>query len=100
MKMEVLKYTDIISVTSEGIAFANHNPIIFSECIREKMGSGCIAERNIDASPAYFDFYPLGILIRIVFDKRGLFSANRNRKAFLHLQRMILSYGYTTYDLS
>ena len=100
MKIEVLKYSDIVSLTAEGIAFRNHDSIVFAECIRNNHGSRCIAERNIFASPAYFDFYPLGVLTRIVFDKRGLFSASRNRKDFLYLQKMILSYGYTTYDLS
>lgn len=98
--MKVLKYTDIVSVTAEGITFGNHNPILFSECIGEKRGLRCIAERNMYAAPAYFDFYTPGTATRIIFDKKGVFSQTKNRKDFLCLQKMILTYGYTTYDLS
>jgi len=46
------------------------------------MYQGCIAARNIDASPAYFDFYPQGILTRIVFNKKDYFQQAGIEKIF------------------
>lgn len=57
----------------------------------------CVAERDITAKPPYFSFFDGN---KIVFDEKGLFAKNKNKKNFLALQQRLENIKYSTYDLS
>lgn len=101
--MEYLKYSfsNIKNINRIGIAFISGEKINFKECIKRRYNSEtCVAERDISAKPPYFEFFTPNKPIRIVFDKKGLFSKLKNSNYFLKLQMMIIEYGYSSYDLS
>lgn len=101
--MEYFKknYTDIKTIDKSGITFLNRDKIIFADCIKNRYNSAtCVAERNIAASPPYFEFFTHYKSTRIIFNKKGLFSKSINCKHFLKLQIQINNIGYSSYDLS
>lgn len=101
--MEYLKYSfsEIKNINRNGIAFISGEKINFRECIKRRYNSEtCVAERDISAKPPYFEFFTSNKPIKIVFDKKGLFSKLKNSNYFLKLQMMIIEYGYSSYDLS
>ncbi len=100
-------FSQIKKIDNEGITFNDGEMIAFKNCIGRKYNSEtCVAERDICAMPPYFEFFTPawraagGISVRIVFDKKGLFSKSVNRKNFLDFQMKINNVGYSTYDLS
>ena len=94
-------YFDIRAVDEDGITFVNGDKIIFAACIGKRYNSAtCVAERNITASPPYFEFFTPYKPTRIIFNKKGLFSKFINSKHFLKLQIQINHIGYSSYDLS
>lgn len=101
--MNYLKYSfsEIKDIDKNGITFISGEIINFKECINRRYKSEtCVAERDISAKPPYFEFFTPNKPIRIVFDKKGLFSKLKNSNYFLKLQMMIIEYGYSSYDLS
>lgn len=101
------RFSEIRMIDNEGITFNDGEMIVFKDCIGRKYNSKtCVAERDICAMPPYFEFFTPdrqsaeGIPVRIVFDKKGLFSKSVNRKNFLEFQMKINKAGYLTYDLS
>ena len=73
----------------------------FKDCIGRKYNSeASVAERDICAMPTYFNFFTPDKPVRIVFDKKVLFSKSVNHKNFLEFQIKINKTGYSTYDLS
>lgn len=99
-------FSEIRTIDNEGITFNDGEMIAFKDCIGRKYNSEtCVAERDICAMPPYFEFFTPdrraagGIPVRIVFDKKGLFSKSVNRKNFLDFQMKINNMGYSTYDL-
>ena len=107
MKYVKRSFSEIRRIDNEGITFNDGEIIAFKDCIRGKYNSEtCVAERDICAMPPYFEFFTPdrraagGIPVRIVFDKKGLFSKSVNRKNFLDFQMKINNMGYSTYDLN
>ena len=101
--MEYLEktYFDIRAVDEDGITFVNGDEIVFVDCIGKRYHSAtCVAERDITASPPYFEFFTPYKPTRIIFNKEGLLSKSINRKNFLRLQMQINDIGYSSYDLS
>lgn len=98
-------FSDILTVDKNGITFKDSKNVSFDECAANFKAanslsiSKCVAERDITADPPYFPFYTSKKL-KLVFDRSGLFSKSRNKKAFIDLQLKILKTGFTTYDLS
>lgn len=100
-------FSEIRMIDNEGITFNDGEMIVFKDCIGRKYNSEtCVAERDICAMPPYFEFFAAdwraggGIPVRIVFDKKGIFSKSVNHKNFLDFQMKINKMGYSTYDLS
>lgn len=94
-------FSEIRIIDNEGITFNDGESIVFKACIGRKYNSEtCVAERDICAMPPYFEFFTLYKPVRIVFDKKGLFSKSVNHKNFLDFQMKINKTGYSTYDLS
>ena len=94
-------FSEIRMIDNKGITFNDGEIIAFKDCIGRKYNSeACVAERDICALPPYFEFFMPDKPVRIVFDKRGLFSKSVNRKNFLDFQMKINNMGYSTYDLS
>ncbi len=94
-------YSDIEKINEMGITFNNGNKIIFKDCIGNRYNSEtCIAERNITASPPYFEFFTLDLPIRIIFNQKGILAKHKNNNNFRDLQKKINDMGYTSYDLS
>lgn len=101
MKYYGRSYNDIKSIDKNGIYFSDGDKILFAACIEQRYNSKtCVAERDMFASPAYFEFFTPDKPTRIVFDKKGSFSKHINRKHFLELQMQINNAGYSSYDLS
>lgn len=100
MKYCERSYYDIKSIDKNGISFLNEDKILFAACIEQRYNSKtCVAERDMFALPAYFEFFTPDKPTRIVFGKKGLFSKYINRKHFLELQLQINNAGYSSYDL-
>ena len=94
-------FSEIRMIDNEGITFNDGETITFKDCIGRKYNSEtCVAERDICAVPSYFEFFAPDKPVRIVFNKKGLFSKSVNHKNFLEFQMKINKMGYTTYDLS
>lgn len=94
-------FSEIRMIDNEGVTFNDGEIIVFKACIGRKYNSEtCVAERNICAMPSYFEFFTPDKPVRIVFDKKGLFSKSVNHKNFLEFQMIINKMGYSTYDLS
>lgn len=101
--MEYLEktYLDIKSVDEKGITFVSGDKIVFDDCIGKDYNSTtCVAERDITASPPYFEFFTPYIPTRIIFNKEGILSKSINHRHFLRLEMQINDMGYSTYDLS
>lgn len=106
MKYREISFSDISVINNKGITFSNGEQLLFSDCVsvRKKAypDSVCVAERDITALPPYFEFFAdsTGMPVRIVFDKKGLFSKSKNHKQFHELKNSIEEAGYGTFDLS
>ena len=92
----IKKYSEIEKIGKDCIFFDDGTKIQINDCVRKDTNT-CIAERDITATPPYFDFFTGD---KIIFDKKGLFSKSKNKKDFQKLQLQLQSMGYTTYDLS
>ena len=99
------RYSEILTVDKSGITFKDGEKVNFEECAEKFKAahslnqSKCTAERDITANPPYFLFYT-NKRLKLVFDRTGLFSKSKNKKAFIELQIKIQKIGFTTYDLS
>ncbi len=101
MQYLVKKYSEIKTIDSKGIIFIDGSEIFFADCTGKRYDSEtCVAERNIEATPAYFDFFTSDKTIRIIFGEKGAFSKSKNHKCFVELQMQINELGYSSYDLS
>ncbi len=111
MEEDQVLYTenDIAGISSHGISLKNGECINFRECAchYEQIygGSGtCVAERDITGPAPSFEFYTAPKSTRIVFLPKGrireLFAKKNTEKRFRDLQKQILSFGFTTRDLS
>lgn len=101
MKYIEKAYSDIETIDKKGIIFKSGDRITFTECIRKRYNSDtCVAERDYAASPPYFEFFTQDLPVRVVFNKKGLFSKSKNNKEFLELQLKLNDMGYSSYDLS
>lgn len=101
--MKYLKYSfsEIKNINRNGITFISGEKIYFKECIKCRYNSEtCVAERDISAKPPYFEIFTPNKPIRIIFDKKGLFSKLKNSNDFLKFQVIIIKYSYSSYDLS
>ncbi len=104
---EIKQYSfqDIIDFNEKGITLKNGGFIDFEICVREfakscgKSSFKCVAERDIDANPPYFEFY-MPEHIRIIIDSCKPFPQEYNRKLFREFREKLESYSYTTYDLT
>lgn len=93
-------FYEIKEINQNGITFINGERIVFQACIRQgSNGKTCIAERDLFAQPPYFLFFTADRPTKILFNKKGIFSKSENRKHFRELQRMIIEFGYSSYDL-
>lgn len=99
---DTFSYSDISAMDSSGILLESGVSIIFEECQKnfarvypESRGT-CIAERSSTAYPPYFEFYTCGKSMVIAFDRLG----KDTQREFSAFQQRLMSYGYTTYDLS
>ena len=98
-------FSEILTVDKNGITFKDGEKVSFDECaenfknVHSLNHSKCVAERDIAAHPPYFLFYT-NKRLKLVFDRRGIFSKTKNKKAFIDLQIKIQETGFTTYDLS
>ena len=98
--------TDVISIRETGILLSGNIFISFPECAEnfhaehKNTSMNCIGERDISANPPYFEFYTSDNHIKILFDRKGIFSDSKNRKLFYDMQKYISVLGYRTYDLS
>ncbi len=101
MEYYLKSYWDIVLIDKNGIVFENGGKINFDDCINQRYDSPtCVAERDITAVPPYFEFFTSDKPTRIVFNKKGFFSKNINKKNFIKFQMQINDKGYSTYDLS
>lgn len=102
-------YTQIESINKDGLTVKNGNKFVFisfEECAKNYAlenslkKSRCVAERDI--TKLIFIFYTEP-KIRLTFKKRFFIDWLPFKHAtseFRELQKAIISYGYTTYDLS
>ena len=94
-------FSEIETVNKIGITLKNGDKILFEDCIGNRYNSPtCVAERDITASPPYFEFFTANQPVRIIFDTKKIFSKQKIREQFVGLNRQIQKFGYSTYDLS
>ncbi|MBE6902088.1 MAG: hypothetical protein E7478_06400 [Ruminococcaceae bacterium] len=101
--MECLEksFSEIEIIDKNRITFIDGEVIVFKECIKQHYNSEtCVAERDILAKHPYFKFFTPDIPTKIIFDQTGLFSNLKNLNNFRNLQKMIIDFGYSSYDLS
>lgn len=100
MKCKERHYSEIKAVDRNGITFEDGTEILFSECAGLYDSETCVAERDVTASPPYFSFGTPDQPTKILFDRKGVFSAYKNRNEFRSLELSIIKAGYKTFDLS
>lgn len=106
MITEEISYREIHTVDSEGITLKDERKINFQECMlswQKESGTDQttgIGKRDICAAPPYIELYGIICHYKILFDEKGIMAKSRNQKNFHQLQFKILSYGYSTFDLS
>lgn len=101
MKYKEINYSEIETLDKAGMTLKNGDKILFKDCIGNRYDSiKCVAERDITASPPYFEFFTSGQPTRIIFMGKGIFSKQKIREQFVYLNRQIQKFGYSTYDLS
>ena len=93
-------YSEVKTVEQTGILFDDGSQILFQDCARMYDSDTCVAVRDVTAAPPYFEFRTPEQPIRIIFDRSGVFAADKNRKDFHSLQFAILKAGFKTFDLS
>ncbi|MBQ7335390.1 MAG: hypothetical protein IJW92_02820 [Clostridia bacterium] len=100
---------DIAGISANGISLKNMQFINFRECAYnfQKIHSGkctCVAERDITGSNPSFAFYTAPKTTHIFFLPKSrlkeFFAKKNTARRFYDLQRQIISFGFTTYDLS
>lgn len=97
---------EIAEISAKGIALRNGGSIDFAECsetfriIRSIEGSKCVGERDI--SDFSFTFYtcPKPTMIKFIEKNAFIefFSKRNARQRFYELQKIIIEFGYKTYD--
>ena len=93
-------FYEIKEINQNGITFTNGEKIVFQSCFKQgSYGITFFAERDLFAQPPYFLFFTAERPTKILFNKKGIFSKSENRKQFRELQRMIIEFGYSSYDL-
>ena len=100
---------DIAGISANGISLKNMKFINFRECaynfqqIHGGKGS-CVAERDITDSNPSFAFYTAPKTTHIFFWPKSrlkeFFAKENTTQRFHNLQKQIISFGFTTYDLS
>lgn len=109
MVVDKNNYTQIGSINKDGLTVKNVNKFVFisfEECVKnyalenslEK--SRCVAERDITKLTFIFYTEPK---IKLTFKKKIFIDwlpFKHTTSKFRGLQKAIISYGYTTYDLS
>ena len=104
--MKNYSYADIQEITQNGLVLKDGTCIEFNIRIlnaREHLNNettSCVAERDCTAAPPYFMFYTNPKTKITVDTHKGLFAKRKNYKDFRHLQLVLQSFNYTTYDLS
>ena len=94
-------FYDIKDINSDMIIFKDESTIEFDECTGKKYNvDTCVADRDITVMPAFFEFFTDYQKTRVVFDKKGLRSKQKNRDNFIKLQIKLQELGYSTYDIS
>lgn len=100
---------DIAGVSPNGISLKNMKFINFRECAYNFQqihgGDGkCVGERELLCATPSFCFYTAPKTTDIFFLQKGklkeLFAKKNTAQRFHELQRQILSFGFTTYDMS
>lgn len=105
--MKEYSYSDIREITRYGILFADGYRLSFEECNDEwcaehginKGESHCIAIRDSLGEIPYLLFCCTD-KVRVLFNRKGIFYKNKNRNDFVKLQRILNSFGFSTYDLT
>ncbi len=104
--MKSYSYMEIQEITRNGITLKDGAFIDFEVCVanaREYFKNNttfCVAERNSDAKPPYFMFFS-DAKVKIEFNEhKGLFAKNKNYRDFRHMQLVLQSMNFATYDLS
>lgn len=100
-----VSFDEIAEVKERGISFKDMHWFDFAECVymyRRDFPSSrnCVGERDITAKPPYIEFWSFYHHDKVVFDRRGAFSKNKNTDNFHKLFELIEKYGYSTRDLS
>lgn len=96
----VKSYSSIIKIDEAGIKFDDGECLLFSECKEHYHNNyRYVADRDITAQPPYFVFNT-ATPVKIVFDCKGIFAKNKNRKLFNKMRTELLQLGYSTRDLS
>lgn len=95
----------IKSLTSQGILLESGDFINFAECAVNFAaihgGSGkCVGERDITGSNPSFGFYTAPLTTHIFFMPRGLFGRRRALRRFHEMQRLLESFGFSTFDMT
>ena len=72
----IKKYSEIEKIGKDCIFFDDGTKIQINDCVRKDTNT-CIAERDITATPPYFDFFTGD---KIIFDKKGLFAQEVQRQ--------------------
>ena len=105
--MREYSYKDIQKITKTGILFRDGFELLFEECRNEwsvekgmnKEQSFCVAERDCLAKIPYFLFYSKK-RVKVLFDKKGIWSKKKNEKYFHNLQVVLNRLGFSSYDLT
>ena len=85
----IKKYSEIEKIGKDCIFFDDGTKIQINDCVRKDTNT-CIAERDITATPPYFDFFTGD---KIIFDKKGLFSKSKNKNRFSKIAVTATKYG-------
>ena len=93
-------FYDIKDINSDMIIFKDESTIEFDECKGKKYNvEKCVADRDLNVMPAFFEFFTDYQKTRVVFDKKGLRSKQKNRDNFIQFQITLQELGYSTYDV-
>jgi len=105
--MREYSYKDVQEITEAGILFKDGFKLFFEECRNgwamvnkiQREESYCVAERDILAKPSYYLFFSQD-RVKIVFDNKGIREKKKNKNRFQNLQKILNSFGLSSYDMS